>query len=87
MQRGIREQIDPGPAIVGNGYDLANERSSERVSTDWLSALRALEQSSWAQEALGADFLRVYLAIKWAEFGQFVSEVGEQDWRWYLTHA
>lgn len=66
---------------------LANGRASERVSTDWLSALRALEQSSWAREALGAEFVRVYLAIKWAEFGQFVSEVGEQDWRWYLTHA
>ena len=87
MQRGIREQIDPGSAIVGNAYDLANGRASERVSTDWLSALRALEQSSWAREALGAEFVRVYLAIKWAEFGQFVSEVGEQDWRWYLTHA
>jgi glutamine synthetase len=29
----------------------------------------------------------VYLAIKRAEFRQFMAEVGEQDWRWYLTQA
>ena len=51
------------------------------------SALRALERSAWACEALGADFHRVYLAIKQGEYRQFMAEVGEQDWRWYLGHA
>lgn len=80
---GIQNQIDPGEEIIGNGY----EQARETLPTDWLTALRALENSSWAKEALGEEFLKVYLAIKWNEFRQFMSEVGEQDWRWYLTHA
>ena len=83
MHKGIREQLDPGPAIEGNGY--AQVRDS--LSTDWLGALSRLAQSAWAKEALGEDFLRVYLAIKFAEYRQFMGEVGEQDWRWYLQHA
>lgn len=55
--------------------------------TDWLTALRALEQSAWTRDALGQEFLGVYLAIKRAEYRQFMAEVGEQDWRWYLTQA
>ncbi|MDH4562914.1 glutamine synthetase family protein [Pseudomonas sp. BN411] len=83
IHKGIREQIDPGEPIVGNGY----EQARETLPTDWLTALRNLEQSTWARDALGEDFLKIFLAIKWEEFRQFVSEVGEQDWRWYLTHA
>lgn len=83
IHHGIKNQIDPGEAIVGNGY----EQARETLPTDWLTALRNLERSSWAREALGEDFLNIFLAIKWEEFRQFVSEVGEQDWRWYLTHA
>jgi glutamine synthetase len=83
IHHGIRNQIDPGEEIIGNGY----EQSRETLPTDWLTALRTLEQSAWAKEALGEDFLKIFLAIKWEEFRQFVGEVGEQDWRWYLTHA
>ncbi len=49
--------------------------------------LRALEGSAWAREALGEDFLKIYLAIKQAEYRAFMGEVGEQDWRWYLNQA
>ncbi len=83
IHHGIQHQIDPGEATIGNGY----EHACETLPTDWLTALRALEQSTWAKEALGEDFLKVFLAIKWAEFRQFMGEVGEQDWRWYLSHA
>ena len=41
----------------------------------------------WARDAFGSDFLGVYLAVKSAEHRQFMAEVGEQDWRWYLTQA
>ena len=83
LHSGIRGQIDPGDPIQGNGY--AQDR--ERLPTDWLTALRALESSAWARGAFGEAFIKVYLAIKHAEMGQFMSEVGEQDWRWYLVHA
>ena len=69
--------------VEGNGYAQAREH----LPTDWLASLRALERSAWARDAFGADFLRVYLAVKRAEYRQFMGEVGEQDWRWYLTNA
>ncbi len=83
IHRGIREQLDPGAPIEGNGYAQAKEL----LPTDWLTSIQALEQSAWAREALGQEFLKVYLAIKHAEYRQFMAEVGEQDWRWYLTQA
>lgn len=83
IHEGIRDERDPGPATVGNGYD----RATDFLPTDWLTALQALERSAWIKEALGDRFIEVYLAIKRAEYRQFMAEVGEQDWRWYLTHA
>ncbi|WP_303699468.1 glutamine synthetase family protein [Pseudomonas aeruginosa] len=80
---GIREGLDPGEPVEGNGYAQAHER----LPTDWLGALQDLQRSQWAREALGEEFLRVFLAIKQAEYAQFMGEVGEQDWRWYLSQA
>jgi len=81
--RGITEQIDPGEPMQGNGYVNAQTK----LPSDWLTALNALSSSHWAKEALGEDFLKVYLAVKREEYRQFMGEVGEQDWRWYLTNA
>ena len=83
VHHGIRERLDPGPPVEGNGYAQA----SRLLPTDWLSALTALQSSAWASTTFGADFLKVYVAIKRAEYGAFMSEVSEQDWRWYLHQA
>lgn len=83
VHRGIREGIAPGAPVQGNGYAQADER----LPTDWLTSLDALQGSAWAREAFGQDFLKVYLAVKREEYRQFMAEVGEQDWRWYLTQA
>ena len=83
IHHGLRGRLDPGAPIEGNGYAQAREA----LPTDWLGALRSLERSAWAREALGEEFYRVYLAIKQEEYRQFMGEVGEQDWRWYLGHA
>lgn len=83
LYRGINAQLDPGTPVTGNGY----AQGGTGISCDWLQALRTLDHSSWARDALGDDFHRVYLAIKREEYRQFMGEVGEQDWRWYLGHA
>ncbi|WP_397449334.1 glutamine synthetase family protein [Pseudomonas sp. NA-150] len=80
---GIRQRLDPGAPVEGNGY----AQDSQRLPTDWLTTLRALERSTWAKEVFGDEFLRVFLAVKNAEYRQFMGEVGEQDWRWYLQQA
>lgn len=83
IHTGIQQQIDPGPITEGNGY----VQGAKTMPTDWLTSLDALEQSVWAKTYFGEAFLRVFLAVKRAEYRQFMGEVGEQDWRWYLTHA
>jgi len=83
IHHGITHNIDPGAPVEGNGY----EQATRLLPTDWLTSLTALENSAWARDALGPEFLGVYLAVKRAEFRQFMAEVGEQDWRWYLTQA
>lgn len=83
IHHGIRQQLDPGAPVEGNGYAQAKTL----LPTDWLTSLTALERSGWAREAFGEAFLGVYLAVKRAEYRQFMAEVGEQDWRWYLTQA
>ena len=67
--------------------DLADAYDGTNLPTDWLTALDALERSEWAREALGEAFLGVYLKVKRAEYRQFMAEVSEQDWRWYLHQA
>ncbi len=83
MHEGIRARREPPPPVTGNGY----ARDGERLATDWVGALRALQESDWARAALGNAFVEVYLAIKRAEYAAFMGEVGEQDWRWYLVQA
>jgi glutamine synthetase len=83
IHHGITRQLDPGAPVEGNGYAQA----TQMLPTDWLTSLDALSGSQWAHEAMGEDFLKVYLAIKREEYRQFMGEVGEQDWRWYLGSA
>ena len=83
MHLGIRRQLDPGAAVVGNGYAQA----SEPLSLDWHSALDRLSQSEWARDRLGTRFLDIFLAVKRAEYRQFMGEVGQQDYDWYLHRA
>lgn len=67
--------------------DKHPDRRLPQLPTDWLSALRTLEHSSWAQPAFGKAFLRMYLATKQQECRSFMAEVSEQDWCWFLHHA
>ncbi|WP_417580817.1 glutamine synthetase family protein [Nitrincola sp.] len=77
--RGIDEQIDPGAPVTGNGY----AQVTETLPGDWLTTLNACSTSTWLPELIDPAFLKIYLAVKQAEYQQFMAEVGEQDWRWY----
>ncbi len=83
MHKGIREKLDPGPAITGNGYAQA----AADLPGDWWSALRMLKESALLKEYFGERFLGIYHAIKAAECQRFMSQVTELDYDWYLTRA
>ena len=79
--RGMLDEVDPGPPIEGNGYAQVKERV---LPTTWRRALMLAQRSEFLADALGADFLKVFLAIKEQECARFSAEVSELDYAWYL---
>ena len=84
LHHGIREGLDPGPPVAGNGYDLPPD---PRVPLDWHAALAAATRSTFLNEALGAEFMTVFMAVKGAECERFNAEPTTLDYAWYLKQA
>ena len=80
-EHGIRARLDPGPPVEGNGYAQARERT---LPATWHEALQRASSSEFLAGALGAEFLKVFLAIKQQECARFSAEVSELDYAWYL---
>jgi glutamine synthetase len=78
---GMRARLDPGPPTEGNGYAQGGERTLPRT---WYEALDRAGQSKFLRDALGKEFLEVFLAIKLQECARFSSQVTELDYAWYL---
>lgn len=85
MHHGITNQIDPGPAIVGNGYDQAP--ADTRLPNHWASAIEALKESSLLRDYLGDRFITQYCTVKEVEMARFMAEVTQLDYDWYLHNA
>lgn len=94
IEEGIARQLDPGPPITGNGYLVAERgREAERgcaagpgrdLPQTWLEAIDRAAASAFLERALGAEFLKIFLAIKRQECERFSAEVTELDRSWYL---
>jgi glutamine synthetase len=78
---GMRERLDPGAPVEGNGYTQAGERV---LPGSWREALNLAARSEFLEETLGKDFLKIFLAIKNQECARFSGEVSELDYAWYL---
>lgn len=78
---GIEHEIDPGPPVEGNGYAQARDRV---LPGGWREALLAAEESQFLRETFGAEFMKIFLAIKNQECARFCAEVSELDYTWYL---
>jgi len=84
MAEGIERKIDPGPPVVGNGYEQA---STGDLPTQWPVALDRASRSAFLRDALGEEFLGIFLAIKQRECEKFASLVSDRDYQWYLDTA
>jgi glutamine synthetase len=80
---GIDGQLDPGPPVEGNGYAQAGERP---LPGSWRRALMVAENSQFLPQALGEQFMKIFLAIKLQECARFSAEVSELDYAWYLRN-
>ena len=90
VELGIRAQLDPGPPVTGNGYRdtvapaAAAPAAVAALPRSWPEAIERAAGSAFLAEALGADFLRIFLAIKRQECARWAAEVTELDRAWYL---
>ena len=84
MLRGLERGIDPGPPVQGNGYAQA---SPCELPLQWHAALEHAAQSEFLADALGREFLDVFLAVKRRESEKFGALVTDRDYEWYLDTA
>jgi glutamine synthetase len=82
-QSGIERGDEPGPPVVGNGY-VQEHASAPPLPATWEQAIARARSAPFLTDALGAEFLRIWLAIKEQELARWQSEVTSTDLFWYL---
>ncbi|MCK2182575.1 glutamine synthetase family protein [Halomonas getboli] len=83
IDHGLQQRLTPPPAITGNAYDQV----APSLTNSWSQALDLLEESDALTEALGPEFLRVFLANRRAERDQAMQAVSKLEYDWYLRHV
>jgi glutamine synthetase len=78
------QRLDPGAPVTGNGYELPADAT---LPLDWHAALARAADSSLLEGYLGAEFVRVFMALKRAECERFNAEPTALDYQWYLRLA
>jgi glutamine synthetase len=77
---GITQQRDPGPRLDINMYtDGHTITDAKRLPLNLLDALRAFENSSTLQAALGAEFIAAYAKLKHAEWNDYASHLTQWE--------
>jgi glutamine synthetase len=80
---GLTNQIDPGPAIVGDGYAQA-AAGGEMIPLNWFAAVERFARSELLNDYFGERFVRMYAAVKRTEQERFNSAIPDIDYDWYL---
>jgi glutamine synthetase len=83
---GITNQIDPGPAVVGDGYAAA-AASNQKLPTNWFAAVDLFAASPILREYLGDRFVDMFTSVKRTEQARFFEVVTSLDFDWYLRNA
>lgn len=83
---GIANRIDPGAAVVGDGYAAA-AREKARLPSNWFAAVDLFERSEVLRDYLGERFVEMFVSVKRTEQARFFEVVGQLDYDWYLRNA
>ncbi|HQR91054.1 MAG TPA: glutamine synthetase, partial [Caulobacter sp.] len=83
---GLTHRIDPGPAVVGDGYAAAAKEKS-RLPSNWFSAVDLFDQSTVPRDYLGDRFVDMFVSVKRTEQARFFEVVTSLDFDWYLRNA
>lgn len=83
--QGIAGGLDPGAPVEGNGYAAdAAPSAVPPLPATWGESLARAAQAPFLGQAFGAEFLKVFLAIKRQEQARWNAEVTPTDLLWYL---
>ncbi len=83
---GLTNKIDPGPAVVGDGYAAAAKEKS-RLPANWFAAVDLFDQSKVLRDYLGDRFVDMFVSVKRTEQARFFEVVTSLDFDWYLRNA
>lgn len=83
---GLKQKLDPGVPVEGNGYAKAQEMGWT-LPTNWQAAIDLFSRSARMKDYFGTRFHHVYGAVKQAEYDRFNARVTELDYAWYLRNA
>ena len=88
---GITHQIDPGPAVVGDGYaaepDADTAHAAPAPPAHWFAAVDRFESSEVLKAYLGERFVRMFSIVKRTEQARFFDQVTPADVDWCLHNA
>jgi glutamine synthetase len=77
---GLTNKIDPGPAVVGDGYAAAAKEKS-RLPSNWFAAVDLFDQSKVLRDYLGDRFVDMFVSVKRTEQARFFEVVTEPRFR------
>ena len=77
---GVKNRIDPGPMVEGNGY----EQPAAPMPTNWFAALERFRQSEFIGYYFGKPFVDIFATIKEIEADRFFAEPQPLDFEFYL---
>jgi len=83
---GLTRKLDPGAAVVGDGYAAAAKEKS-RLPSNWFAAVDLFDQSTVLREYLGDRFVDMFVSVKRTEQARFFEAVTSLDFDWYLRNA
>jgi glutamine synthetase len=80
---GMTKKLDPGPAVVGDGYAEA-AKLGYKAPSNWFAATDALEASEVLKDYLGARFIEKFVSVKRTEQERYFNVITDVDYDWYL---
>ena len=86
MHHGMKNSIDPGPAVVGNGYDR-DSSGDDKPPSNWFAAVDRFHGSALMRDYLGERFVDMFTIVKRVEQDNYFAAVPPIDYEWYLRNA
>ncbi|GIU66798.1 glutamine synthetase family protein [Candidatus Phycosocius spiralis] len=83
---GLTHQLDPSPAITGDGYAQAH-KAPVALAKNWFNAVDTFAASEVIKDYLGARFQAMFTTLKRTEQDRYFAHVPIVDYEWCFRNA